>query len=94
MALADVKKWKSVTRFSPDPLPESDADLGIYIQNQLIKLGDILFNQSVFRLDETFTLPAKPRNGDMRFFDGTTANPGAGRGIYWYDGDASAWQKL
>ena len=94
MALADVKKWKSVTRFSPDPLPENDADLGIYIQNQLIKLGDILFNQSVFRLDETFTLPAKPRNGDMRFFDGTTANPGAGRGIYWYDGDASAWQKL
>ena len=94
MPLADVKKWKSDTRFTPDPLPDNDEDLGLYLQNQLIKLGDIIFNQSVFRLDESQALPDKPRNGDVRFFDGTNADPGSGRGIYWYDADATAWQKL
>lgn len=92
MALADVKKWKSVTRFHPDPLPERVEDLGIWAQAQLTRIGDIIFNQSIFRLDETHALPDKPRNGDIRYFDGTDADPGSGRGIYYYNG--TSWTQL
>ena len=34
----------------------------------------------------------KPRNGDIRYADGTNWNPGSGEGIYAYTNDA--WAKL
>lgn len=36
--------------------------------------------------------PAKPREGDFAFADGTNWNPGAGRGLYQYV--SGAWAKL
>ena len=53
MAMADVKKVKSVTRYEPGPLPDNQEDLGIYVVTELKRLGNILFNQSVMRLEET-----------------------------------------
>ena len=44
------------------------------------------------RLEETNTAPAKPRDGDIRYADGSNWNPGAGTGIYWFDG--TNWTKL
>ena len=44
------------------------------------------------RLEETNTAPAKPRDGDIRYADGSNWNPGAGTGIYWFDG--TTWNKL
>ncbi len=66
MAMASVKKVKSVTRYEPGPLPEDKEDLGIYVVTELKRLGSILFNQSVMRLEETNTAPAKPRDGNIR----------------------------
>ena len=92
MAMAEVKKVKSVVRYEPGPLPEKKEDLGIYVVTELKRLGNIIFNQSVMRLEETNTAPAKPRDGDIRYADGSNWNPGAGVGIYWCDG--SSWNKL
>ena len=92
MALADVKRVKSVVRYEPGPLPEDKEDLGIYVVTEFKRLGNILFNQSVKRLEETNTAPAKPRDGDIRYADGSNWNPGAGTGIYWFDG--TTWNKL
>ena len=35
MAMADVKKVKSVVRYEPGPLPEKKEDLGIYVVTEL-----------------------------------------------------------
>lgn len=39
-----------------------------------------------------YAAPAKPREGMFAFADGTTWNPGAGRGLYNYV--SGAWVKL
>ena len=92
MAMAEVKKVKSVVRYEPGPLAEKEEDLGIYVVTELKRLGNIIFNQSVMRLEETNTAPTKTRDGDIRYADGSNWNPGAGVGIYWFDG--SSWNKL
>jgi len=83
---------KSVTRYEPGPLPEEVEDLGGYVVSELKRLGSILLNQSIFRLEPVHAEPARPRKGDIRYADGTDWNPGAGEGIYWYNG--TAWAKL
>jgi len=83
---------KSVTRYEPGPLPEQVEDLGGYLVSELKRLGSILLNQSIFRLESVHVEPSRPRKGDVRYADGTDWNPGAGEGIYWYNG--TAWAKL
>ena len=83
---------KSVTRYEPGPLPEQVEDLGGYVVSELKRLGSILLNQSIFRLEPVHAEPARPLKGDIRYADGTDWNPGAGEGIYWYNG--TAWAKL
>ena len=83
---------KSVTRYETGPLPEQVEDLGGYVVSELKRLGSILLNQSIFRLEPVHIEPARPRKGDVRYADGTDWNPGAGEGIYWYNG--TAWAKL
>lgn len=43
-------------------------------------------------LDKTYVAPSKPRDGDIRYADGTQWNPGGGEGIYARI--AGAWIKL
>ena len=92
MALASVKKVKSVTRYEPGPLPENPEELGIYVVTEFMRLGNILLNQSLLRLEETHVAPDKPRDGDIRSADGTEWDPGDGQGIYWFNG--ASWTKL
>ena len=92
MATYEDRVEKSVTRYEPGPLPEEVEDLGGYVVSELKRLGSILLNQSIFRLEPVHAEPARPRKGDIRYADGTDWNPGAGEGIYWYNG--TAWAKL
>ena len=94
MPMADVKKVKSVTRYEPSPIPRVNnvGDLALYIYSELNRLGSILFNQSVLRLEESNVAPTKPRNGDIRYADGTNWDPGSGAGIYFFDG--TNWTQL
>lgn len=44
-------------------------------------------------IDVTYAAPDKPRVGDIRFADGTTWNPGAGEGLYYFN-LAGLWTHL
>ena len=97
MTINSDKVVRSVTRYEPGPLPQNQEDLGIYVNNELKSLGDVLFNQATFILERTNTVPARPRAGDIRYFDGTNADPlGSGvEGLYVFrKGDPGAWVNL
>ena len=85
---------KSVTHYEPGPLPLNQEDLGLYVVTELKRLGNILFNQATFRLERMHKVPDKPREGDIRYFDGANADPlGTGNeGVYLYNG--TAWVQL
>jgi hypothetical protein len=85
---------KSVTHYEPGPLPLDKEDLGIYVVNELKRIGDVFFNQAIFRLERTHSAPIRPRGGDIRYADGTNWNPGSGEGIYFFKESTSAWVKL
>ena len=86
---------KSVTHYYPNPLPLNEEDLGLYVTNELKRLGDVIFNQATFRLERTHAPPDKPRGGDIRYADGSNWDPiGSGEGIYFYKEGTSAWVKL
>ena len=101
MANAPSKDFKSVNRWSPNPAPVDPQQLPDYLFRELNRLGDILFNIDTFRLEPTNVDPedeggtnrGKPRNGDIRYADGTNWNPGGtGEGIYAYTN--GSWAKL
>lgn len=95
MPNAPVKNVKSVVRWTPNPSPSSNEKLSEYLFHELNRLSDILFNISVMRLEQTNVEPEKPRDGEIRYADGTNWNPGSGQGIYVYIDDGSpAWEKL
>ena len=103
MAVSANKKIKSVTRFNPNPAPVAIEQLPDYLFNELNRLGEVLFNQSVMRLEPTYVAPGttvigvfkdKPRAGDIRYADGSDWNPGGtGEGIYFLNA-AESWVKL
>ena len=93
MANAPSKNFKSVNRWSPNPAPVQPEDLPDYLFNELNRLGDIVFNLDTFRLEPTNVAPTKPRDGDIRYADGTNWYPGSGgEGIYAYFN--ATWNKL
>tara|TARA_R110002020_G_scaffold205976_2_gene410747 strand:+ start:1817 stop:2113 length:297 start_codon:yes stop_codon:yes gene_type:complete len=98
MAIAESKKIKSVNRWSPNPAPVSAEQLPDYLFNELNRLGDILFNIDMLQLSQTNVEPGtelrrtKPRDGDVRYADGTNWNPSGGEGIYAYYN--ATWNKL
>jgi len=80
MATYTDRVEKSVTHYEPGPLPSNPESLGVYTVEELKRLGNVLFNQATFRLERTNVVPDKPRPGDIRYFDGTNADP-VGNGI-------------
>jgi len=80
MATYTDRVEKSVTHYEPGPLPSDTESLGLYTVEELKRLGNVLLNQATFRLERTNVVPDKPRPGDIRYFDGTNADP-VGNGI-------------
>ena len=48
----------SVVRYEPGPLPENVEDLGGYVVSELKRLGDIILNQSLVRIDRIHIEPS------------------------------------
>lgn len=81
--------------YVPELVPDEFEDIPEFLRRELDKLRQSAPVSDVFFLQETNSAPDKPTNGEMRLADGTNWDPiAAGRGIYWYDGDAAAWVKL
>ena len=95
MATYTDRVEKSVTHYEPGPVPSDPESLGVYTVDELKRLGNVLFNQATFRLERTNVVPDKPRPGDIRYFDGTNADPvGNGiEGLYVYK-KGSHWVNL
>ena len=97
MTIHSDKVIQSVTRYEPGPLPLKQEDLGTYLNNELKRLGDVILNHAAFRLERSHSVPDRPRAGDIRYFDGTDADPlGSGvEGLYVFrKGDPGAWVNL
>jgi hypothetical protein len=80
--------------YSPNDAPADPAQVQRFLREELAKISAAISALAAGHIDESFTAPAKPRTGDIRFADGTTWDPGSGRGIYWYDAVASTWNIL
>lgn len=72
------------------PLDTKDAlgYLGEKLQEAITNLTELM--SALY--DEQTVAPSKPREGMIRFADGTSWNPGSGRGLYQYV--SGAWVKL
>jgi hypothetical protein len=68
--------------------PETQQVLDI-IWERLQRLESEL---SFFSIEESFVEPDNPIDGMVVFADGTSWNPGSGRGLYRFDG--SSWESV
>lgn len=76
-----------------DLVPSDPKDLARYLQNLAQELKEELTNLRETLNKVHHVAPAKPREGMLRFADGTDWNPGGtGSGFYQYKG--GAWVKL
>jgi hypothetical protein len=77
-----------------EPLPPpSNEPLALYILREFQRLSEVvnmlLAGQGYAIL---YAEPAKPREGQIVIADGTTWNPGAGKGVYAFL--SGSWSKL
>lgn len=63
-----------------------------FIEEELKAISQAFAETVVLELRPSFAPPAKPRDGEIRYADGTEWNPGSGEGIYAYVN--GAWIKL
>ena len=78
--------------YSPGIPPSDPALYRAFLETELNKIRLAFELVAQGHLVKTYVAPTKPRDGDIRYAEGTSWNPGSGAGIYWYNG--SAWAKL
>ena len=78
--------------YVPADVPEKADDLAYFLRTELQKISGAITALALGHLDQTTVAPTKPRDGDVRYADGTSWNPGAGKGVYVYK--TSAWVLL
>lgn len=79
--------------YQPGTVPDDPAQLPRYVRELEVRLAATFTALAAGHLDRSYALPAKPRDGDVRYLDSTIA-PGNVRGIYFYDGPTSTWKPL
>lgn len=79
--------------YIPRVLPSSEGDRLRWLVEEFRALDTALNTKSVaiFRIAQTHNTPDKPRDGDIRYCDGTDLDLGYGVGPYIYEGATSAW---
>lgn len=72
--------------------PTQPADIVRYLQEALRDMQRRLTEVETSLSKVQYAAPSKLREGMIRFADGTTWNPGSGKGLYIYY--SGAWNKL
>lgn len=80
--------------YSPDDPPDDPKQLQRFMRSELLKIKAAIDALAAGHLDKSYAAPSKPRDGDIRYADGTSWNPGSGQGIYYYKASASSWVLL
>lgn len=81
--------------FTANTPPQGDLEsLRSFVVQEFQRLAlDLETNQvESLQLVERYSAPVKPREGLVVFADGTSWDPGSGRGVYVYS--SSVWVKL
>ena len=82
--------------YLPEPPPlEHRPDLNPLIEwlmREYLRIALVLNQSEAGFIEISYVAPGKPREGMIRFADGTSWNPGAGKGVYAYY--SGAWNKL
>lgn len=78
--------------YSPGPIPDDISLLPSYLNTELLAIQGVMNYLAQGHLDKVYASPLKPRDGDIRYADGTTWNPGSGAGVYYYNG--TIWKLL
>lgn len=66
--------------------------LQVYVDEELGAISQEFQETFALELRPIYRAPTKPREGMIVFADGTSWNPGAGKGVYVYQG--GAWVHL
>lgn len=77
-------------RYNPIPSPEEYNSP--YLYNELRKLKESIDQIVDGHMEQSNVAPSRPRDGDIRYADGTNWDPGSGEGVYAYYN--STWNKL
>ncbi len=76
--------------FDFDQPPEDLEGLRHYVYQHFQRLAEMVNAAEDGAQVKVNVEPAKPRDGHLKYADGTNWDPGYGEGFYWYDG--AAWQ--
>lgn len=80
-------------RFDPTLTPTDINSLPTFLDNTMLEIKAVLELLRDGHLDVSYEAPTKPSQGDIRYADGTSWDPGSGEGIYFYNSGGS-WVKL
>lgn len=75
--------------FNPGDPPADPVQLQRWLREMTVQLQTVIALLAAGHLDKQFKAPPKPRDGDLAYADGTAWNPGAGKGLYHFNG--SVW---
>lgn len=80
--------------YTPSSMPmiKTAEDVAKYLEEELRRISQESYETTVLELRPIYAEPIKPREGMIVYADGTSWNPGAGKGVYHYTG--AAWSKL
>lgn len=81
----------SSASYTPNQIPTDPADLPRFLREEFDRISAAVGAVALGHLDRTYVMPAKPRDGDLRYLDSTIA-PGAVLGAYIYK--AGVWTLL
>lgn len=79
-------------RYRPEPPPDDLSDMREYLSRELDRIANAIDSLIELRMEISYVEPPRPRDGDVRFADGTEWDPGSGRGLY--ERRDGAWEKL
>lgn len=77
-------KNSSSVKLSGSTVPTTPEELSKYLNDEMPRLWAAIRLLAAGHVDVTYAEPTKPRDGDERYADGTSWNPGSGRGKYLY----------
>lgn len=78
--------------YAPGNPPTDPAQLPGFLLAELQYISNAINALVAGHLDKTYVAPLKPRDGDCRYADGTSWDPGSGAGAYIYK--VNAWVLL
>lgn len=81
----------NTVQYQPGQVPNDPAEYQRYLREEFDKIAAVVMLLAEGNFEMVFAEPAKKRMGQRVLADGTSWNPGSGRGAYWYDADSNTW---